>query len=50
MLSFCAKSIVRVVPKSLPLATFAMKYTKTHEWIDYDAASKVLPYIHYPKY
>jgi len=42
MLSFYARNFARVVPRfSLSAATFAMKYTKTHEWIDLEAGNKV---------
>ena len=41
MLSFCTKVLARSAPMFvLPSASFAIKYTKTHEWIDYDGSNK----------
>lgn len=52
MLSFCARSVARTFPRFMTysVANFSsnvesfkrvVKYTETHEWIDYDESSKV---------
>eukprot|EP00826_Nyctotherus_ovalis_P008524 TRINITY_DN1220_c0_g2_i1.p1 TRINITY_DN1220_c0_g2~~TRINITY_DN1220_c0_g2_i1.p1 ORF type:complete len:152 (+),score=60.63 TRINITY_DN1220_c0_g2_i1:122-577(+) len=42
MLGVLSKAFLRVTPKFfVPSAAFAIKYTKSHEWIDFDAGSKV---------